>query len=253
MRRNATTTTILLAGTLAFAQMSFGQGKQPKVKSNKEGQAFNAVLQAQDPDSRIAAANELITKFADTEFKAIALYLEAEAYQQKNDNDKAIVYGEQAIEADPKSYQALVLLAKTYAAITRSNDLDKAEKLTKADKYADEALAIIPTAEKPNPNLPDAQWTEAKADLSGQCYMAKGIVATLRNKIDDAQANFQKMADGDRDPVDLIRAGRALMDAKKFEQAVVWFEKAENLPGAAEQIKKIAANDKTRAQSMIKK
>ncbi|MDE3198827.1 MAG: hypothetical protein KGN84_20935, partial [Acidobacteriota bacterium] len=72
MRRTAIFITISLAALPAFAQM--------KVKSKAEGQAVNALLQAQDPDTRIKAATDLIEKYADTQFKPYALYLEADAY-----------------------------------------------------------------------------------------------------------------------------------------------------------------------------
>jgi hypothetical protein len=57
----------------------------------------------------------------------------------------------------------------------------------------------------------------------------------------------------DSDPTDLIRGGRALIDAKKYEQAVVWLDKAASHPNANAQVKSIAASDKARAQAMIKK
>ena len=163
MRRSAILMLISLAGTMAFAQP-----KQIKPKSKGEAAAINAMLSAQDPDSRIKAADELITKYADTEAKPTALYIEAEGYQMKGDSDKTIVYGEQALDADPKSYQAAVLLCKTYASTTHSNDLDKAEKIGKIEKYGHQALDILGTAEKPNPKLSDQEWTQLKNDLGEQ-------------------------------------------------------------------------------------
>lgn len=247
MRRFTPLALLLLAGTQSYAQ------KQLKPKTPKEGQAINAILQAPDPDARIKAADDLIKNFADTEFKAFALELEAESYQMKGDNEKAIVYGEQALEADPKNYQASVLLAKTYAFTTKANDLDKEEKLTKAVKYANQSLESLKTAEKPNPALPDAQWTEVKNDMMGQAYLALGISAAFHNKMDEVNTDFQKVAELDSDPTDLIRGGRVLIDTKKYEQAVPWFDKAASAPNANAQIKDIAAKDKARAQSMIKK
>lgn len=238
---------LLLAGAQVFAQ------KQLKPKSPKEGAAINALLQAQDPDMRIKAADDLITNFADTEFKSYALYLEAEAYQQKGDNDKAIFYSEQTLEADPKSYQAAVLLAKTYASTTKVNDLDKEEKLAKSAKYASQALELLKTAEKPNPALSDTDWTGVKNDLMGQSYLALGISAAFHNKMDDVATNFQKVAELDTDPTDLIRGGRVLLDVKKYEQAATWFDKAAMSPNANAQVKDIATKDKARAQAMIKK
>jgi tetratricopeptide (TPR) repeat protein len=253
MRRFATLTLVLFAGTLAFAQAPIAPPKPAKKISKKEAEAYNAMVQAQDSDSRIKLANDLITNFADTQFKGLALFMEADAYLRKGDNDKAIVFAEQAIEADPKNYQALVLLAKTYAATTHINDLDKQEKLTKADKYANDALEILKTVDKPNPKMTDAEWTSAKGDFEGQCYMALGISAAFRNKVDDATANFQKVSELDLEPADLIRCARALIDTHKPEQAIVWLDKAIASPNASPQIKTIATNDKARAQSMIKK
>ncbi len=252
MRRSKTFAAVFLAGTLLAGMPVFAQ-KQLKAKSKKEGEAINAMLTAQDPDARIKAADALITTFADTDFKAYALYLEADAYQQKGDNDKAIVYGEQTLEADPKNYQAAVLLAKTYAGTTHANDLDKEEKLTKAAKYANQALESLKTAEKPNPQLSDPQWTEVKNDFAGQCYYALGIVAAFHNKMDEVAADLEKVATMDTDPTDLVRGGRALLDVKKYAESVAWFDKAIAAPNANAQIKDIATKDKARATAMIKK
>lgn len=243
---------IAVTAVSLFALSAFAQTGM-KVKSKKEGEAVNAMLQAQDPDSRIKAADTLITTFADTQFKPYALYLEADAYAQKNDPDKAIVFGEQALDADPKSYQAAVLLCKMYANTTHANDLDKADKLAKIDKYGHTALDSLKDAAKPNANLSDADWTTVKNDLEGQAYFGLGIGAVYANKVDDANADFQKTADMDSDPTDLIRAGRAYLDVKKADQAVTWFDKVINNAQAPAQIKQIATNDKARAQAMIKK
>ena len=249
MRPIATFTAMLLAASLAF-----GQAKPPmKPKSKAEATAINAMLQAQDADARIKAADELITKFADTPYKSLALYIEADSWSQKGDTDKTIVFAEQAVDADATNYQAYVLLTKTYAAPTHVNDLDKADKLAKIDKYGKLALSNLEAAAKPNEKLSDAEWKSAKDDFAGQTYLGLGIGAVYSNKIDDAKADFEKVAAMDQDPTDLIRAGRSLLDAKKYADAIPWFEKAAAAPNANDQVKKIAESDKSRAQAMIKK
>jgi len=246
MRRFVITAVCLGAAALpGLAQM--------KPKSQKEAQAVQAMLQAQDPDSRIKAANDLITNFADTDFKSYALFIEADSYFQKNDVDKAIVYGEQSLQADPKNYQTGVLLAKAYASTIHANDLDKDDKIAKADKYGKDAITTLEAAPKPNPQLSDDQWNQAKHDLEGQAYLAQGIANVYRGKTDDANADFQKVADMDQDPTDLIRAGRAYIDAKKPDQAIPWLDKAAASPQANAQVKSIVASDKARAQAQMKK
>jgi tetratricopeptide (TPR) repeat protein len=252
MKRFTNLATVLMTGTLLASSPVFAQ-KQLKPKSQKEGAAIQAMLSAADPEARIKAADDLIKNFADTEFKAYALYLEADSYAQMNNSDKAIVYGEQTLEADKSNYQAAVLLAKTYANTTKVNDLDKEEKLTKSVRYATQALELLKTAEKPNPQLSDTDWAGVKADFEGQCHLAMGIAAAFRNKIDEATMHFTKVAEMDTDPTDLIRAGRVLLDVKKYPESIVWFDKAAASPNANAQIKDIAAKDKARAAAMVKK
>jgi hypothetical protein len=77
----------------------------PKVKSQAEGQAVNALIQARSsgPDAIIKAADDLVTKFSDTEFKELAFTFEANAYQQKGDFAKAEVFDEEILKINPKN------------------------------------------------------------------------------------------------------------------------------------------------------
>jgi tetratricopeptide (TPR) repeat protein len=224
--------------------------KGPGPKSQAEVQAINAVIQsqAQAPDDQIAASEALLSKFADTVYKSFALELEAEAYQKKNDNAKAIVFGEQALAADPKNYDADNLLANVLAATTRDTDLDKEEKLTRADKYAHDAMAAL-DAGKPAifANATDAAWAKTKAGADALAWQALGNVALARKKTDEAVADYQKGIDANPDPILMIRVGRALLAAKKYDDAIGWFQKAMDSPDAQPQIKSIAQADKVRA------
>jgi tetratricopeptide (TPR) repeat protein len=253
MRRLAILTVCALAATAAFAQAPAGPSAPKKVvktgpgpKTQAEQQAVQALLQAQMPDDVIKACDELVTKFPSSDFKAFALEREGEAYQQKNDNAKAIVYGEQALEADPMNFDADNLLANVLAATTRETDLDKDDKLAKADKYAHDCLT---TLEGPKPWMyAEAQWPKVKAAATSQAYQALGNAALVRKKTDEAVADFEKGIEANPDPILMIRTGRALLTAKKPDEAITWFDKAINAPDVPAQIKNIAQNDKTRAQ-----
>ena len=81
-------TGILAIGTGAtclMAQATAGP-KGPAPKSKGEVEVLQALQAAGgDLDKSIAATENLITKFADTDFKSITLYIEADAYQRKGD------------------------------------------------------------------------------------------------------------------------------------------------------------------------
>lgn len=255
MRRLAILTVCSLAATVAFAQAPSASAPAapkkvvktgPGPKTQAEQQAIQALLQAQMPDDVIKAAEDVVTKFPSSDFKSFALEREGEAYQQKNDNAKAIVYGEQALEADPMNFDADNLLANVLAATTRETDLDKDEKLAKADKYSHDCLT---TLEGPKPWMyAEAQWPKVKAAATSQAYQALGNAALVKKKTDEAVADFEKGIEANPDPILMIRVGRALLAAKKPDEAITWFDKAINAPDVAPQIKNIAQNDKTRAQ-----
>ena len=45
--------------------------------------ALNTMFKATTPDTQIAAAENLLASFADTEFKSLALFMEADDYSRK--------------------------------------------------------------------------------------------------------------------------------------------------------------------------
>ena len=230
---------LLMAGTLAMGQ---------KVKSPKEGEAVNAVLTATTPDARIAAADNLLSKYKDTAFKSIALQMEGESYAQKGDGPNAIVYGDRAIEADPKNFQALLLVSSQLARMTKEFDLDKDEKLKRATKLANDAIAAISTAEKPNPQLTDDQWTGIKKDLTSEAHETLGMIATVDKKWAAAITEYKAAIDVSSSPAytAMVRLMSVYNNDKKYDDATALADKV-IAAGAPDNLKKIAQDEKARA------
>jgi tetratricopeptide (TPR) repeat protein len=237
---------LVLAGSLLLAQKP---AKQPQAKSQKEVDAINAIFNTQDPDGRIAAAESLLTKFADTEFKAIALQLAADAAMRKNDFEKMVIYSERTIEADPQNYGAMLMLATGTAQKTREFDLDKEEKLQKAEKYAKRAMEIIPTAPKPRPDVTDEQWTGAKNDAMGQAHEALGLVAMVRKKYDVAVTEFKTSTEitPSPDPATQVRLAAAYDLNGNPDAAIAVLDKLLATPDLNAQIKQVAQNERATA------
>ncbi|MBS1872453.1 MAG: hypothetical protein JSU00_04510 [Acidobacteria bacterium] len=247
MRRILTGTVIaVMCAAAALAQ------KQPKPKSQKEVDAIIAVQNATDAKSRIAAIDNVLTKFADTEFKPMLLIMGAGTYQQIGDNENMIVWAERALEADPKSYQAMIMLGSAYASRTKEFDLDKEEKLGKADGYAHKAIDAIKTAEKPNAQLTDAQWEEAKKDLMAQAHSILGTAALVRKKYDVAITEYKTAVDASTppDPATLVRLSSAYIDAGKYDDAIPLLEKVMATPDAHAQVKSVAQAQRVRAMQL---
>lgn len=240
-RRGISVTLILLAASAGIPAQ--------KPKSQPEYDAVKAMLEAQDPDGKIQAAENLLTKFADTEFKPIALYVEAIAYQQKNDFAKMVVYAERALEADPRDYKSMLLLANGIAQKTRENDLDKEEKLARAEKYANAALPLIKDAPKPNPQLTEEQWAGAKKDYEAEAHRALGMIALTRRKTDVAVTEFKTAVEdaANPDPSDSVRLGAAYNRAGKYDDAIAVLDKVMADPRASGPVRQFAQAEKVRA------
>jgi tetratricopeptide (TPR) repeat protein len=241
----------LLRGLAAFAaSAAFMLGQKPK--SNDEIKALQAIQSAQQPDDRIIAVEALISKFADTEFKDWAFSAAAEAAQQKRDNPKALFYYEQAAKANPKNHNALLMMAALLAQTTRENDLDKEEKLNKAEKYVKTALEMIPTAEKPNPQVTDEQMAALKKDDTAQAHVDLGMIATVRKKYDVSINEYKMAVEGTSQPdaATMIRLAGAYSDGGKPDDSIATLDKVLAMTNLNPAIKSVADAEKARAQKM---
>jgi tetratricopeptide (TPR) repeat protein len=221
-----------------------------KPKSKKEQDAVMAVQSAQTPDDKIAAVESLIQKFSDTEFKSWALNRAAEAARQKKDSAKATFYSEQALAADPKDYEAMLLLASEIAAHTREFDLDKDEKLNKSEKYAKDALAAIPSAVKPNAQVKDDQWEAFKKDMMAQAHESLGTAAMVRKKYDVAAQEYKTATEmaADQEPATYVRLASAYTEAGKFDDSIATLDKVLAMPDLNPIVKQVAQGEKARAE-----
>jgi tetratricopeptide (TPR) repeat protein len=240
---------MILTGALALVagvstlMAQTAPSKAPAAKSKDELAALQTLVNARsNPDATIKAAEDLMTKFADTDFKDMALFSEAGAYEQKRDVDKAQTYAERTLEVNPKYFQATLMLAELLAQNTRENDLDKEEKLGRADKYANETIQLVKEAAKPNPQIPDQQWEDAKKDLTAESHNALGLAAMVRKKYDVAFTEFKTAVDGAAhvEPAYQVREASALNSGGKYDDAIAICDKIMADQSVHPQIRQVA-------------
>ncbi|MGO9012062.1 MAG: hypothetical protein ACLQPN_18360 [Bryobacteraceae bacterium] len=209
-----------LTGVLALAAVVPGLMAQMKPKSTAEADAVRALgaAQSEGPDAVIKAAEDLITKFADTEYKEVALLMEATAYQQKGDYIDAEVTDDRVLRVNPKNQQAAMQLGELILHHVGENDLDKDQQLSKAEKDFNQALANIDN--KPNASIPDAQWEESKKFMRAELENDLGLVALQRKTYDAAIADFKLALEGDPQPAYQVRLAVAYQEGGKNDEAL---------------------------------
>jgi len=243
MKRVFATMALLGMGTVLL-------NAQPKPPGPEELKALQEIANAKTVETRVAAVDSFVTSFPKSEYRNFALTMAAEAYEAGGNATKAIIYYQQALEANPKDYNAMLMLAAETARTTREFDLDKEEKLGKAEKYAKDGMALIPSATKPNPQVTDAQWDALKKDDLARGHEALGMIAVARKKHDVAAAEFKQAIEtaAEPQPATYIRMGGAYTDAGKPDQAIAALDKVLAMPNLPDQIKKVAQSEKDRAE-----
>jgi hypothetical protein len=210
-------------------------------KSQKEMEALRAFQDAQTTDQQLQAIENVLTNFADTEFKVMLLQTAMQIEQRKDDFAQVLFYGERLMNADPKGAFALVTIASETARHTHMFDLDKEEKLARVDKYAQAGLEAAKVMPKPT-GIAEDQWDAAKKDFQAMAYEALGQAAGLRQKYDEAVANYRQSVSVAATPnaVTWTRLGQAYLNSGRLDEAFDAFDKAVATPNVSPEVKSVA-------------
>jgi tetratricopeptide (TPR) repeat protein len=237
----AASAVIVLLASAGFAQ---------KAKSKAEQEALMKVQNAATPADQIKAIDDVLDKFADTEFKPVLLSMAADAASRMHDYEKTMIYGERAVAADPKNPDALYTLAGAIVLHTREHDLDRDEKLTKAEKLCNDGIGYAKVIPNPQPSqISDALWEQTKKDKIASFYNLLAMSADLKKDYPTAINNF-KTALGfltKPDPVILARLAKSYNNAGQYDDGLATADKVLADSSATQQIKNFATLEKNRA------
>ena len=225
-----------LALSLALSVSALAQ-EGPQPKSQKEVDAIMAVQNASDPQQRLDLAQKLITDFPDTEFKEFANYMSMIAAMQMNDFENMMIFGERTLAINPDNPGVLLQLASAIPLRTREFDLDKEEKLSKAEDFAKRAMALVPNMAKQDPSMSDDQWLLVKKDFMSQSNEALGMVALKRGNNDEAIDLLMKALNmaGEQSGQTFYFLADAYQRAGKKDEAMNAIQQAETKGGFAPQ------------------
>ena len=214
--------TLALAAVVCVASAA---AQAPQWKSQEEVEEFMKIQNAATVPERASAGEEFLRKFPKSDAVGLASYMVMLSYQQLNDFDNMLLYGEMVLDRDPQpgiKTGTLISLANAIPSRTREFDLDKEEKLAKAEDYAKQAMNLIPTIPKMDPNLSDDEWLATKMEFMSQCHEAVGAVMLKRGDFPAAEAAMRKALEMSPDPAPytLYQLAQALEKQGKNDEAL---------------------------------
>ena len=239
-----TRTVAFAAGIILLAPPGFAQ----KPKSPKEIAALQAIQNATDPDARLKSIDNLLTNFADTEFKNAVLDMAVETARQKNDPTLVDVWADRALQANPKDYIAMDDLAAITAAQMKEFDLNLKDEAAKVDKNAHGAIDLVKDATKPNPNMTDADWAGYKADITAAAHEALGLSEAAQKNYTGAIDEYKAGMAAHPNSVLMVRLGQVYTQNKQYDEAIAQYTQALADAGASPAVKQVAQAGKTNAE-----
>ena len=210
--------------TLALAVAAALAAQAPQFKSQEEVNAFMAVQGGATADERIAAGSDFLANFPNSEAAGLASYIVMLSHQEKNDFEGMMLYGEMVLDGDPPAgikAGTLISLANAIPTRTREFDLDKEEKLAKAEDYAKQAMILIPTLQKMDQTMTDDAWLQTKMEFMSQCHEAVGSVMIKREDYPAAEESMRRALDmaPSPQPYTMYQLATALSKQGKDEEA----------------------------------
>jgi tetratricopeptide (TPR) repeat protein len=247
MKRSILTGIVVLTAGLSglFAQAP------PKIKSNGERKAVIAIqtaLQSGSPDAIVKAAEDLLNNYADSDYKEYALTMEAKAYQNKNDLDNAQIFADRVLQINSKAYTMQLLIAEAITPNIKEHDLNYADEIAKCTKLFNDAIENAKVAVKPNPQVSDADWENARKFAVAEAYNGLGMLATIDKKPDDAIKDFQLAVENDPEQdAFATRLANAYLTAGKKPEALALCDKLLAKPTLDPRIKSVVVSLKNAA------
>ncbi len=194
--------TILLGGTIALslggmvarAQEEAAQQEASPWKDRAEYDAFNAMVQATDPNQKTQMADQYLADYPETNFHKEVLELKLQAFQSKNDTANMTATAEEILELDANNVRALLLLSYLFPRSANPEDPAFQQQMSKADGYARRGLDAVTSMEAGQGVTPQ-QLAQQKEQSSAVFHQTAGFIALQREDFFRAERELKAALD----------------------------------------------------------
>lgn len=214
------------------------QSREQAAAAAEQEQALQVIQQATKPEEVVVLIEQFLQKYPESPYTWGLCRRASESYRQMNNYAKAIEYGERAVVLNPQDPLGMILVADALAEGSSPNAPDFEEKLARGERYARQALELLPeflSKLPPPPSLTPEQMEVQKKLAEAQPHATLGYIHLLRKENAEAEQELVKaieLAAAQPNQMDYLRLGRAYYLQDKYEEAIATFRKAVAMGGA---------------------
>ena len=198
----------------------------------EEAMSYKTMENESDPDKRLRMVEEFEQRFPTSELMSTVYAQAAKSYREKGDLNKVVEYGEKSLGLDANNLYSLLMvaIALPQPRMQESNPELSAQRLSRAEEYANRALKLIDGVPA-RPNETGEQLKKRKDALASDAHTALAMVYMDRDESAKAIEEFKTAISLSQTPNPQLyfRLGEVYADSGKTNEALEAFTKASEL------------------------
>ncbi len=208
--------------------------KPPTPAEEKAFKAFNSFQKLSNEDliRKSQAGEDFVKKYPSTDYTPFVYAFLTVAYIQQGAVDKAVAAGEKDLALNPKDFRTMAVLSQSLSRLVKDSAPDAAAQLAKAETYGKNAIAGVPTLEKPE-KMTDENFTAQKNSILNMAHSGIGLVYVHRQDYPKAIAELEQAVSigPNDDPTNFYLLGVSNLNSQHYDKARDAFEKCAAMKG----------------------
>ncbi len=223
---------LLCAVPSLFSQAQQGQQsqEQPKLEdvrpqTNPELEAVQQILQTNDPKTRVTLTESFLSQYPESAYRRNVFVAVSGAYRILENFEKAIEFGEKALELDPRDPVTLLIVSDSLSEGSKPEMENYEMRLSRAEDYSRRSLTLLPevfAALPRRPEVPEEQYRLQEQYLEAQAHATLGYIHYRRKNFADAEQELRMAIELNQyspNPADFERLGVVQAELNKVEDA----------------------------------
>ncbi len=220
----------------AQAQQGQQSQEQPKLEdvrpqTNPELEAVQQILQTNDPKTRVTLTESFLSQYPESPYRRNVFVAVSGAYRILENFEKAIEFGEKALELDPRDPVTLLIVSDSLSEGSKPEMENYEMRLSRAEDYSRRSLTLLPevfAALPRRPEVPEEQYRLQEQYLEAQAHATLGYIHYRRKNLADAEQELRMAIELNQyspNPADFERLGVVQAEQRKLEDARTAFQR----------------------------